>query len=280
MQVFISLDDTKFPYMYQEKSKGLVIIIEDQESIAIKKIGIYNPNDFAKVSISKKVSRTLPAPYSNCQNTKDINTIFSNELKRLNIPYSRTNCMSLCEQKQIIDSIGCYDMRLPRILNAKPCRSKDEYDKINNFLFDYPKCYLPCPYECETVTFEASTSYAQYPTYNYYVNETLTNLKYYNTLYKDDNISYGEFIKGIGKVFVYYESLKYTEISSDPAWEIMDLIANVGGTLGLFLGVSLLSFVEFVELAYTMSKAFWSEYKKDREVKRELRLSPLTTTTD
>jgi hypothetical protein len=257
--------------MYQSKSKGLVIIVDDQDNLPIKRLGLFNPNDFAKISISKKVTRSLPAPYSACQYSNSINSILLPELKRLKFPYSRTNCMTLCEQKQIIDSLGCYDMRLPQIFNAKPCRSRAEYDKINNFLFDYQKCYSLCPYECETVKFETSTSYAQYPTYNYYVNETLRNKKYYTELYKDDNISYGEFIKGVGKVFVFYEALKYTEISSDPKWEVVDLIANIGGTLGLFLGVSVLSFVEFIELAYQMIKAYRSEYRKDLEVRREIR---------
>jgi hypothetical protein len=207
------------------------LIIDDQQSLPIKKLGILNPNDFIKISISKTITRALPAPYSNCQYQELINTVLSKELNKLNIPYSRSNCMTLCEQMQIIQSLGCYDMRLPPILNARPCRNKSEFFALNNFLFDYTECYDLCPYECVTIEYDASTSYGTYPSYNYYVNETLVDRDYYSKMYRVDNITFEEFQKGVAKVFIYYENLKYTEISSSPEWDIMDLIANIGGTL-------------------------------------------------
>ena len=45
-------------------------------------------------------------------------------------------------------------------------------------------------------------------------------------------------------VIVYYESLKYTETSQVPKTTVPDILSIVGGTLGLFLGLSLLSFIE------------------------------------
>jgi hypothetical protein len=51
---------------------------------------------------------------------------------------------------------------------------------------------------------------------------------------------------------------------------------NIGGTLGLFLGVSLLSFVEFVELSYQMIRVLLREYIKDLEIRKEFRQSRQT----
>ena len=49
-------------------------------------------------------------------------------------------------------------------------------------------------------------------------------------------------------VIIYYESLKYTSIVQEPKMKEFDLVSNIGGTLGLFAGVSFVSFFEFGEL--------------------------------
>lgn len=47
---------------------------------------------------------------------------------------------------------------------------------------------------------------------------------------------------------MYNSDIEYTSITEQPAVTPIELIANVGGTLGLFIGVSLLSFLEMVEI--------------------------------
>jgi len=47
---------------------------------------------------------------------------------------------------------------------------------------------------------------------------------------------------------VYYEDLKYTLIKQQPKIELFGLISNVGGTLGLFLGISFISLLELFEM--------------------------------
>ena len=46
---------------------------------------------------------------------------------------------------------------------------------------------------------------------------------------------------------VFYTSLQYTVISQTPKYLILDLISLLGGTLGVFLGASLLSLSEIIE---------------------------------
>jgi hypothetical protein len=49
-------------------------------------------------------------------------------------------------------------------------------------------------------------------------------------------------------VYVYYEDLKYTLISQSPKTDTLSLISNIGGILGLLLGISFLSFIEILEI--------------------------------
>jgi uncharacterized membrane protein (UPF0136 family) len=49
-------------------------------------------------------------------------------------------------------------------------------------------------------------------------------------------------------VNVYYSKLGYLSITQMKKVEFMDLLATIGGLLGFFIGMSLLSFIEFLEI--------------------------------
>ena len=56
----------------------------------------------------------------------------------------------------------------------------------------------------------------------------------------------------LGKNVVYlnvnYANLQYTFINQIPKSDLISLISNIGGTLGLFLGISFFSLVEILEI--------------------------------
>ncbi len=51
-------------------------------------------------------------------------------------------------------------------------------------------------------------------------------------------------------IYVYYENLKLTLINQQPKMQLFNLISSVGSLVGLFLGMSLLSFVELFEIIF------------------------------
>ena len=71
--------------------------------------------------------------------------------------------------------------------------------------------------------------------------------------YNDNDIkfefkTYENVSKNFYSIYVYYEDLKYTLITQKPLCEIFDLVSNIGGLFGLFLGMGLLSFIEIFEI--------------------------------
>ncbi|ESO09377.1 hypothetical protein HELRODRAFT_168358 [Helobdella robusta] len=56
-----------------------------------------------------------------------------------------------------------------------------------------------------------------------------------------------------GKLIVYFESLSYSAISETPSCEVQQLLSDIGGVLGLYIGFSLLTIVEFIVLIYDLS---------------------------
>ena len=47
---------------------------------------------------------------------------------------------------------------------------------------------------------------------------------------------------------IFYSQLSYVDIQTTPAYDLLTLICDVGGALGLILGGTLLTVVEFVQL--------------------------------
>lgn len=58
--------------------------------------------------------------------------------------------------------------------------------------------------------------------------------------------------------------LVYTEITQEPLFTFIDLLASIGGSTGLFLGGSLLSLLEVFEAIVTLCKKLRTN--KDRTV--------------
>ena len=75
--------------------------------------------------------------------------------------------------------------------------------------------------------------------------------------FPDGKIDYDKLKNTVVSFRVFYDDLSYTKISQQPQISLNILISNIGGLLGLFLGVSFLTMVEilesFLEIIYVFS---------------------------
>jgi len=55
-------------------------------------------------------------------------------------------------------------------------------------------------------------------------------------------------LNGLSLVYIYYPDFYYTSITEQPKTTFDQLISNIGGLLGLFIGGSIMSFFEIFEL--------------------------------
>jgi hypothetical protein len=71
--------------------------------------------------------------------------------------------------------------------------------------------------------------------------------------------------KDIVSISIYYDDLGYTHVSESPVYDFNTMLSTIGGTLGLFLGMSILSLVEIAELFLQISLALLRKLLKTND---------------
>lgn len=200
------------------------------------------PSEFLDIQVKRTFISQEPYPYSDCIDLSRFSSVYFEHFKKLNRAYRQSDCFDLCLQNRIVDSCRCYDVRYLNMFNSKPCLanedflcSESQYDLfITNGTAD---CSVLCPKECETIQYDFTLSSLDYPSLTLY------------SLYKDLlSLSFEETKSRLIGFNIYYSTLGYTKISESPKTLVIDLFSNIGGTLGLCIGISLLSLIEMVEI--------------------------------
>ena len=184
------------------------------------------------LAIDRTKEKKKPKPYSQCyedpiefeKNKTIINYILYNK----NESYSQVKCLELCFDLYYIqnNTCNCPEAKLGSVwldcwINREKEKDSCTYTTKNNFyqtkIVDY--CSQFCPLECNHDSFSF-------------------------TLSSDDYIRHN----ASTEVLIYYRSLKYTSIKQKEKVTIFDLISNLGGSLGLFIGLSFVSLFEIIEI--------------------------------
>jgi hypothetical protein len=82
--------------------------------------------------------------------------------------------------------------------------------------------------------------------------------------------SYEELKVSLVKLNINFQSLQYTQVEESQKTTWLDLLSNVGGTLGLFTGFSFLSLVELLEIIFEICRVKSSSmlrFKKNVSIK-------------
>ena len=200
--------------------------------------------------IERTFDEKLEKPFNECYknvNNFELNKTLIDYMSKTNNSYYKLECDRLCRNLKNKEESRCNCIESidssSDCSNSKNVTIKACYDK---FLSDFQNsnvikiCSQYCPLECDSISYSISTNSEQFPFTGSFSN--LTSFEYQKFL------SYEEVQKYYVSIRAYFPELKYTLIKQQPKVEVVDLVSSVGGTLGLFLGISFLSFVEIIEL--------------------------------
>lgn len=111
------------------------------------------------------------------------------------------------------------------------------YVSYKEFIYNNGYCNQYCPVECEYSTYKKIISLSDYPSKAYYRN-VLSNNEVIKKNLNEGGLSYESVEQNTLSVRIYFEDLTYELTSESPKILFVDMFANLGGLLGLFLGMN------------------------------------------
>ncbi|XP_066286592.1 acid-sensing ion channel 5-like [Branchiostoma lanceolatum] len=182
-----------------------------------------------------------PSPWGQCDSKKRSLTYYDK--------YTLPGCLLECRAAIVANICKCRPMYYPGVLdyctplNLTACvlptlaaflRESNEFDTCG--------CTVPCEY----TAYSSQVSYAGYPSEKA--------ARFYETVL---NYSSGYMSKNVVLLDVYYHELRSTTLEQFKAVDVSGLISDVGGQFGFFIGVSVITFWEFLEYLVMKFSAFF-----------------------
>jgi hypothetical protein len=213
------------------------------------------------MAVDRIISKQLPHPYSNCgidnENPEYLGSFLYKMFENSNIQYSQQLCIDLCLQTFFIDDCNCTSNSFFSFFNITNCKTESQsICSFNTYLetilknenFINQNCIENglCPLECNHTEFRISQSYSKFSIENYV--DYILNHPGFKSKYDEKEISLEDVENGIVKLNIYYDSLTYTESTESVSINFVSLFSSIGGFMGLFLGMSVMTLVEILEI--------------------------------
>lgn len=243
---------------------------------------VVGPGHFTALSVVLNEIERAPRPYGECKNFTDADNRAMN-MFLTQLPMTKptlSSCMKTCEQLEIIKRCRCYSL-LHGFDNAPA------FDSVRNPRSFLPACtmgpntsqfqclsmvtqqvaagHIPCKTnfckdkECQHSVYQASTSSAAWPAENIFdrframiqnhpnpnIRMLLKKSKIKNKTYVQEKLFYAS---NFLKVKVFFEDLTIVNLKTQSSYGIHELLSELGGQGGLWLGVSVITLFELLEL--------------------------------
>ncbi|CAF0907174.1 unnamed protein product [Brachionus calyciflorus] len=256
LELFVGVpDDQKSFSIYT----GAHIFINDNSIKPYSAEGLdISPGTQTNIVLERVETKLKSQPYSECLENLDTIDSFDSEyyrkVFRSNLTYRQVDCFSAYIQEEVFKKCNCEDILFNLIdKDRKPCSTIQDiqcafviFSTLSQT--NYKKTIKDkCPLECNTVRYNLIKSEGRYPS-PVYAKDLKNNPRIVRMYNNRTNITLEELRENTLAINIYYEKLKQTEIEENESMSTEILISGIGGTFGLFLGISLLSFFEFVEL--------------------------------
>ena len=215
------------------------------------------PGYQTKVAIYRSFVNMLPRPYSNCElELAEINKHLSVKLVNLihnsSYKYTQQLCYEQCYQMNLISECNCTDNDLLSLFSTDEdiCSEFELQCKVNVYKRVYnnfiDSCSTYCPLECNVNRLYTQISFSKF------IGQKGVDLINENSELRADFVTKPLDVynakESIVQVYLYYDTLSYQISTESPQMNFVSLLASIGGNLGLFLGVSVFSVCELVEI--------------------------------
>jgi hypothetical protein len=221
---------------------------------------VISPGKYNTIFVKRTFVSRLGEPYNNCKDGLIYpdafdSSIFKFILTNTKSAYRQSDCFNICQAQYLLNvcnskvSLGMTFQIYASASNIdKACFQEHWIDFIEK---TFDECSPYCPLECSYITYEFKTVAFSFAFDDLMIEATNPKItKFFPSGY---NITYQDLVNSIARVSILYEDFNYSIISQTPQMGIIDLISNMGGLLGLFIG-------EFLSLLFLLLFFFKSVY--------------------
>ncbi|XP_033632069.1 acid-sensing ion channel 3-like [Asterias rubens] len=241
MRLYAEHDEYTFG---ESTAAGFRVLLHPQGVLPlVQELGFsLSPGFESSVAVRQNKIKTLKEPFkSNCTESR----LGHSEV------YTVPTCRFECKVKFAVERCGCRDYRWPG--NEPICDPEKQirciYPKEEEFQNTDVEC--DCPDSCSLTTYESRISMGYWPA------DHISN--FHSTR---ENISVSNIRKNYLDVYIFFEELMYIQIEQTEAFSSSSLQSNIGGYMGLFCGMSIITVIEWLDfLSVTLIRKF--RHKKD-----------------
>ncbi|XP_065739780.1 acid-sensing ion channel 3 isoform X1 [Phocoena phocoena] len=172
-------------------------------------------------------------------------------------PYSLIGCRLACESRYVARKCGCRMMHMP---GGAPVCSPPQYKDCAHPALDamLQKDACTCPNPCASTRYAKELSMVRMP--------SRAATRY---LARKHNRSEAYIAENVLMLDIFFEALNYETVEQKKAYEVSELLGDIGGQMGLFIGASLLTVLEILDYLCEVFRDrvlgyFWNRKRSQR----------------
>ncbi|KAK0055370.1 amiloride-sensitive sodium channel subunit gamma-2 [Biomphalaria pfeifferi] len=253
--------------------RGAHVIIHDRDTVPLPDDeGIAIPvGQQTMIGLKETNISRLGGHYIACKDVDKFHSTYG-------VSYTRNLCQKMCLLRKIHEKCKCLDTHynyiniLMKFVDNRTCLTQDEVHCLtevkDSFVGDEESCGCYSP--CSEKVYDAYISSRQWP--NDDIAEVLiqevcnSKPNVCNTLKNKTSVEKRE---SFLKLNIFYRDLNFQEMKEESDYDKYQLMSDFGGTIGLWLGLSILSAFEIVQLFLGAYCILLKKADKRREKKRE-----------
>ncbi|XP_077864346.1 epithelial sodium channel subunit beta-like, partial [Saccoglossus kowalevskii] len=243
LQLTLFTEQEEYLSIYGQDSGARVSILpRDILSFPVDEGITVKPGTITSIAIKEKNTARKAWPYGNCTHGHTEQIVHD---KQRNTSYSVLSCEKACSENALIRYCGCAEYiftEAPRcqLLN----KTQELCRQLTKYLNNIGKIKCSCPSPCKETNYDITSSQSQWPS-DVYLDKLLKTLKWKHSKLKNVNDMQSA-RSNLVRLEIYFETLNYESVSEQAAYKWEDLLSDIGGTLGLYVGISIISVFEFV----------------------------------
>ena len=241
---------------------GVRVAIHRPDSVPFPEAHGYNAGPGTNTNFNIRINDNIrmPSPYGNCTEQEQIqNNVYDGR-------YSYLACQKACIQSTMKEECNCIDdintlfthVPICDILNRTQVKCRE---KINH-MFERDELACNCVQRCAETSYSTQYSTTRWPSDKYegYLFSALSHVPVIQDVLVE---GIDQTLKNIVKLQFTFEELNTQTITEAPKYTELDLFSNIGGLLGLYVGVSIVTVFEFLDflVELLLNCCLWGRYK-------------------